>query len=191
VLHHGSSGFVLGHDLAPWHDPDKVLAILSGKEAGAGSRVRLATPALAVPDRGVDQRAERAAAVSQPARGDGLPGREYFAPATVTALPRDLRDDLETELEREIDGASFFQRENPLVRHVVLRKRVTLEERGLLARIAVNVHPAEKPGSGSRRPSMSCSRGSALRTTATSTRPTARRAAFGEVLAKRARAAAS
>ena len=31
-------------------------------------------------------------------------------------LPADLRDDLETELEREIDGASFFLRYNDTVK---------------------------------------------------------------------------
>jgi superfamily II DNA/RNA helicase len=44
-------------------------------------------------------------------------------------------------LDRDIDGASFFQRENPLVRHVVLRRRARLEEAGLLERVGVDVHP--------------------------------------------------
>lgn len=35
----------------------------------------------------------------------------------------------------------FFQRNNPVVRHVVLRKRSTLEEMGLLPRIPVDIHP--------------------------------------------------
>jgi SNF2 family DNA or RNA helicase len=32
VLHRGSRGFVLGHELASWHDPRRVLPILSGEE---------------------------------------------------------------------------------------------------------------------------------------------------------------
>jgi superfamily II DNA/RNA helicase len=36
---------------------------------------------------------------------------------------------------------SFFQRENPLVRHIVLRKRQTLEDKNLLPKIAVDIHP--------------------------------------------------
>ncbi|MFB8831969.1 helicase-related protein [Azotobacter sp. CWF10] len=43
-----------------------------------------------------------------------------------------------------MDGASFFQRENPFVRHVVLRKRATLEETGLLKKIAVDIHPSRE-----------------------------------------------
>jgi superfamily II DNA or RNA helicase len=35
----------------------------------------------------------------------------------------------------------FFQRNNPIVRHVVLRKRATLERLGLLPRIPVDIHP--------------------------------------------------
>ena len=70
----------------------------------------------------------------------GLRRTEHLAGA-LPVLSADLRDDLETELERVIDGASFFQRENPFVRHVVLRKRATLEAQGLLDKIAVNVHP--------------------------------------------------
>ena len=34
----------------------------------------------------------------------------------------ETREILEDELYREIAGATFFQRENPLVRHIVLRK---------------------------------------------------------------------
>src|ERR1019366_695741 len=35
----------------------------------------------------------------------------------------------------------FFQRNNPIVRHVVLRKRATLERLGLIPRIPVDIHP--------------------------------------------------
>jgi hypothetical protein len=35
----------------------------------------------------------------------------------------------------------FFQQHNPVVRHTVLRRRQTLEEAGLLERVAVEVHP--------------------------------------------------
>ena len=35
----------------------------------------------------------------------------------------------------------FYQQHNPIVRHIVLRRRQTLEEAGLLERVAVEVHP--------------------------------------------------
>ena len=40
-------------------------------------------------------------------------------------------------------GLSFFQRNNPILRHTVLRKRATLEEMGLLDKIAVDIWPSE------------------------------------------------
>ena len=51
------------------------------------------------------------------------------------------RQDFELELDRRVANAPFFQRENPFVRHVVLRKRTSLEEAGLLKRVGVDVHP--------------------------------------------------
>ena len=56
-------------------------------------------------------------------------------------MSEDTRENLEDELHRQVSGATFFQRENPLVRHVVLRKRVSLEDAGLLARVGVDLHP--------------------------------------------------
>jgi len=99
-------------------------------------------------------------------------------------LPLDLRDDLETELERVIDGATFFQRENPFVRHVVLRKRTTLEERGLLERIAVHVHPDRGLVQAPHRFS-ALFQDTALRATPDFDRANDEARAFGRVLAKR------
>lgn len=38
----------------------------------------------------------------------------------------------------------FYREHNPIVRHTVLRRRATLEEAGLLEKVAVNVHPDPK-----------------------------------------------
>lgn len=48
----------------------------------------------------------------------------------------------EEEVLSDRNGLAFFQRNNPVVRHVVLRKRSTLEEKGLIPRIPVDIHPA-------------------------------------------------
>ncbi|MBK1725031.1 phospholipase D-like domain-containing anti-phage protein [Thiocystis violacea] len=140
VLHRGSSGFVLGNELAPWHQPARVLPILNGAEQVENLDFgwRLLRSPLPTMESTNEPNARR---LFRNLREDlGLGRKEHLAGA-LTDLPPDLRDDLETELERVIDGARFFQRENPLVRHVVLRKRSTLEGRGLLDKIAVNVHP--------------------------------------------------
>jgi SNF2 family DNA or RNA helicase len=59
----------------------------------------------------------------------------------LTQLSEETREILEEELEREISGATFFQRENPFIRHIVLRKRADLEAAGLLPKIGVDLHP--------------------------------------------------
>ena len=42
----------------------------------------------------------------------------------------------------------FYKEHNPIIRHTILRRRQTLEEAGLLERVAVEVHPdPERPGS--------------------------------------------
>jgi superfamily II DNA or RNA helicase len=140
VLHRGSSGFVLGSDFAPWHDPQRVLPILSGAERVEDLDYgwRLLRSPLPTMESTNEPNARR---LFRNLREDLGLRRDAHLAGALTELPPDLRDDLETELERIIDGAAFFQRENPLVRHVVLRKRTTLEARGLLDRIGVNVHP--------------------------------------------------
>jgi len=44
-------------------------------------------------------------------------------------------------VQQTLDG-QFFVQHNPLVRHTVLRKRVALEEQGLLDKVGVDIHPA-------------------------------------------------
>jgi hypothetical protein len=56
-----------------------------------------------------------------------------------------LRGQFDDDVLRSKNGLGFFQRNNPIVRHVVLRKRAKLEDAGLLPRIAVDIHPL--PGS--------------------------------------------
>jgi len=51
--------------------------------------------------------------------------------------------ELRDALVSRIDGVGFFQRNNPIIRHTVLRKRATLEEMNLLDKIAVDIWPSE------------------------------------------------
>ncbi|MEA3275957.1 MAG: phospholipase D-like domain-containing anti-phage protein [Pseudomonadota bacterium] len=183
VLHRGSSGFVLGNDLGPWHNPKRVLPILSGEERVEDLDYgwKLLRSPLPTMESTNEPNARR---LFRNLREDlGVRRSEHLAGA-LTDLPMDLRDDLETELERVIDGAAFFQRENPLVRHVVLRKRLTLEDRGLLDKIAVNVHPEEGLVKEPHRFN-ALFQGTALRTTQDFDRAYDEARAFGRVLAKR------
>ncbi|MFW5397903.1 MAG: helicase-like protein [Candidatus Accumulibacter regalis] len=182
VLHRGSSGFVLGNELATWHNPARVLPILSGEQHVAELNYgwQLLRSPLPTMESTNEPNARR---LFRNLREDlGLPRKEHLAGA-LPLLSTDLRDDLETELERVIDGASFFQRENPFVRHVVLRKRATLEDQGLLDKIAVNIHPEEGLVADRHRFN-ALFQGIALRTTPDFDRAYEEARAFGRVLAK-------
>lgn len=67
----------------------------------------------------------------------GLSDQDYFSACSHTDLSSFTRQgDF-----ADILSSDFFRRNNPFVRHVVLRRRKELEDAGLLGRIAVDVHP--------------------------------------------------
>jgi ERCC4-related helicase len=141
VLHQGAGNFVLGNDLTKWHKPKEVLPILSGHDIV--SDIQFAWDLLRSPLPTVNSsRDSEARRLYSEIRQDlALAPRDYQG-LLLTDLSDDTREDFEIALEREISGASFFQRENPFVRHVVLRKRTTLEDEGLLKPIGVDIHPS-------------------------------------------------
>lgn len=69
---------------------------------------------------------------------------EYFSSRPAVELSEFTREELKDRMEETLNGLRFFQRLNPIVRHIVLRKRATLETRGLLPRIAVDIHPSRR-----------------------------------------------
>ncbi len=183
ILHRGTDGFVLGNELAPWHHPARVLPILSGEERvvdldHAWQLLRSPLPTMESTN---EPNARR---LFRNLREELDMGPTEHLAGALTLLPGDLRDDLETELERTIDGASFFQRENPCVRHVVLRKRATLEARGLIDKIAVSIHPEQDLAADPHRFN-ALFQGLALRTTPDFDRAYEEARAFGKVLAQR------
>jgi superfamily II DNA or RNA helicase len=141
ILHQGKGRFVLGNEFAPWHRPREVLAILSGTREV--TEPKLAWELLRSPLPMVNSTDEpRARRLYSAIRQDlGLGAQAWQTSQALTELTDETREILEDELYRQIAGADFFQRENPLVRHIVLRRRVALEEAGLLTRIGVDLHP--------------------------------------------------
>lgn len=184
ILHQGAGRFVLGHDFAPWHRPAEVLDILSGRQdvlepTHAWELLRSPLPYV---ESTTEPRARRLfSAIRQDL---GLTGREWQSSRPLTDLTQETREILEEELERRVAGASFFQRENPLVRHIVLRKRGQLEDAGLLARVGVEVHPnrslAKDPHAFD-----ALFEAQALRTTEDFREAYAQAQAFGKALARR------
>lgn len=141
ILHQGCGNFVLGNDLSKWHRPKEVLPILSGEQRVTEPSFawNLLRSPLPVVDSTQEPRARR---LYSDIRQDlELDDKDWEIRQPFTDLTEDTREYLEDELDRDISGANFFQRENPFVRHIVLRKRVTLEDANLLPRIGVDVHP--------------------------------------------------
>ena len=140
VLHQGKGNFVLGGDLSEWHRPKDIIPILSGEAdvTDVGYAWRLLRAPLPTVNSTQDGQARRLYSIIR--QDLGLPQSEWLGGA-FAELSSDAREELEDALERRVAGASFFQRENPFVRHVVLRKRTTLEKEGLLKAIGVDVHP--------------------------------------------------
>lgn len=141
ILHQGRGNFVLGNDFAEWHRAGEVLSIISGGQqvTSLDHAWELLRSPLPLVDSTREPRARRLfSAIRQDL---GLLNGEMQTSRPLADLSEDTREIMEDELHRHVSGATFFQRENPLVRHVVLRKRVSLEDAGLLSKVGVDLHP--------------------------------------------------
>lgn len=133
---------VLGRRAASgWRDPTRVLPLVTGEKG------------IDLPDEGWDLVRNPL----PPAREDGLFGQirqdlslgggQFFTDKPLVDLLPETRELLSDRLIGRRNGLGFFQRQNPMVRHTILRKRAALEERGLLPRIGVDLHPSEDDAS--------------------------------------------
>lgn len=184
ILHQGPGRFVLGHDMAHWHRPDEVLDILAGRVqvetlSHAWELLRSPLPRM---ESTTEPRARRLfSAIRQDLE---LQNSEWQTSRPLIDLTEETREILEEELERRIAGATLLQRENPLVRHVVLRKRQQLEDAGLLERVGVDVHP-ERARIAEPQAFDALFEGKALRTSEDLRRSYDEARAFGKALSKR------
>lgn len=141
ILNAGSGHVLGGPMVTDWTRPEASRELLTGErmisdEGGGWALIRNPLPP------------GRELALFDQIRGElRVPKREFHSSKSHTELSDDLRADLRDALQETANGLNFFQRYNPFVRHVVLRKRRTLENMGLLKRIAVDVHPvpSERP----------------------------------------------
>ena len=67
----------------------------------------------------------------------GIPDRRFFTDRGFGSLDYLAQQAVSQTLE-----PGFYQRHNPILRHTVLRRRQTLEEMGLLDKVAVEIHPS-------------------------------------------------
>lgn len=178
ILHQGEGRFVLGNDYAKWHRPQEVDQEVT-EPSFAWELLRSPLPLVN------STQEPRARRLYSAIRQDlGLADSKWQANNAFTDLDDITREDLEDELQREISGATFFQRENPFVRHIVLRKRSTLEDSGLLTKIGVDVHPDRDLAMEVHRFN-ALFEGNALRTSEDSREAYAEARRFGKALAKR------
>lgn len=183
ILQQGNGSFVLGNNLSKWHRPKDVLPILSGAQivtepSFAWELLRSPFPIVDSTD---EQQSRKLIRSIREDLGIINDNKKWDIKNPLTDLSEDSRDYLEDELSRDISGASFFQRENPFVRHIVLRKRVTLEDANLLSPIGVDIHP-ERNLSKNEHKFNSLFEGKALRTSEDFRQAYAEARNFGKVL---------
>lgn len=127
--------FVLGDTLSPWQDHETAKDIISGKETvndvmEAWAWLRNPLPPYQSGSIEVDNIRDELGV-----RNDEFESSYYF-----DELPPNIKDIwLFHCLDRD-----FFVKDNPIIRHTVLRKRKQLEDLGLLQRVGVHTHPIKE-----------------------------------------------
>jgi superfamily II DNA or RNA helicase len=136
VLNHGAD-HVLGRYNSRWRRPLAAIPVLTGQkvitdESEAWDWLRNPLPA------------RRENKLFDMVRSDlAIRPDEFFTDRPVTDLDDFTRMELRDEIGSREEGVGFLPRHNPILRHTVLRKRATLEDMGLLDRIAVDIWPSE------------------------------------------------
>ncbi|HEY6345682.1 MAG TPA: phospholipase D-like domain-containing anti-phage protein [Bryobacteraceae bacterium] len=136
VLNRGAD-HVAGRPGSIWRQPGPAIQILTGErnvrhENEAWDLLRNPLPA------------KREGPLFDHIRSDlRLKPEKFYTDRPVTDLDGFTRAELDEHLATRVGQLTFFQRNNPILRHTVLRKRAALEELGLLDRIAVDIWPNE------------------------------------------------
>lgn len=130
------AGFVLGTAFSPWQKPGDVLPYLKGEKKIVDLREGWQLLTNPLPPVGDDDLLADIRDSLNLKRGDW----------TTNKFASDMRNPvIEAKAEMELTalpgGLGYFQRDNPLLRHVVLRKRRDLERLGLIPVLPVDVHP--------------------------------------------------
>lgn len=128
---------VLGDAWSEWRSTEKSVPVITGKEKvtderHAWSLFRNPLPASA----------ENEVIFGLMRDALDMPKTRFVAQIGISDVNDSFaRDQFVDDVLTPRGGLGFFQRNNPIVRHVVLRKRSTLEQMGLLPRIPVDIHP--------------------------------------------------
>jgi superfamily II DNA or RNA helicase len=141
VLGQGAE-YVLGRTGSLWRAPSRVLDLITGAKSTEDEGESWDLVRNPLPPRTED-------ALFDHIRADlSVTDRDHFTSRPESDLAEFTRSELVDRVTQRRDGLTFFQQHNPMIRHTVLRKRTVLESKGLLPRIAVDIHPIrehEKP----------------------------------------------
>ncbi len=136
ILNQGAD-HVMGRVLSSWRRSDKVLPILIGEkhitdEIEAWDLLRNPLPSK-IEDALIDH-----------IRTDlNISKSRFYTDNSIADIDSFTRAEMSDRLTELESGLTYFQRINPILRHTVLRKRSTLEDLGLLDRIAVDIWPSD------------------------------------------------
>ncbi|ABE37252.1 helicase-like protein [Rhodopseudomonas palustris BisB5] len=128
---------VIGDAWSEWRSTEKVVPVITGKrkvtdDRDAWSLFRNPLPASA----------ENEVIFGLMRGAIEMPPTRYVTQKGFSDINDDFcREQFIDDVLTPKGDLGFFQRNNPVVRHVVLRKRSTLEQMNLLPRIPVDIHP--------------------------------------------------
>jgi superfamily II DNA or RNA helicase len=128
---------VLGRTFSPWRHCRNVLPVLTGEKHVLDERQAWEHLRNPLPSGSEETLFDHIRTDLQ------ISPREFFTSQALTDLADFTRAELRDRVTDVDSCPTFLQQHNPIVRHTVLRKRSTLEARGLLDRIAVDIWPHE------------------------------------------------
>ena len=140
VLNTGA-GHVLGDSWSHWADCDSAIPVITGDRTVIDEREAWDWFRNPIPPS-----TEVEVVFGHVRSALGMSDSEYISTIAYSDIPDEegfIHEMFEDEILGEAGGLSFFQRNNPIVRHVVLRTRKQLEDKGLIPRIAVDIHPVK------------------------------------------------
>lgn len=130
ILGNGAD-FVLGDALSPWREIDSAVELVTGRKQPRDSEATWQWICNPLPP------AEEDILFSNIRDELSISKNRHTCPHRFEDLGYMMQEMwLPSALERD-----FFRQHNPLIRHVVLRKRKELEDMGLLDRVGVHTHP--------------------------------------------------
>lgn len=128
--------FVMGREyISRWSDWEAALPLVKGEQAPGDGREAWELLRSPLPPASEDP------LFAALRLGAGIDDGRFFSDRGYSAFDPFTRNTIDAAL-----APGFFQQQNPLVRHTVLRRRETLEDQGLLERVGVTVHPHPKMG---------------------------------------------